>query len=64
MAVKVAYFLNLDVTLVESVTSQTFRETVQRAKRSGLKIDKARRVLGYEPLSFEQGVKLSLKNDL
>ncbi len=64
MAVKVADFLNLDVTLVESVTSQTFRETVQRAKRSGLKIDKARRVLGYEPLSFEQGVKLSLKNDL
>lgn len=56
MAVTVARKLNLDVTLIESVTAATFVEKVIRAKRSGLKIAKAVRELNYQPVSFEEGV--------
>jgi dTDP-4-dehydrorhamnose reductase len=59
MAVTVADFLNLDTRLIECVTSDTFKEPVQRAKRSGLKIEKARKILGYEPVSFKEGVQLT-----
>lgn len=61
MAITVADVLQLDKTLIESVTSETFPEPVKRAKHSGLKIDKARKILGYEPVSFEEGVRLSFK---
>ncbi len=59
MAVTTAKVLALDAALIENVTSETFPEPVQRAKRSGLRIDKAQRELGYEPVSFEEGVKYS-----
>lgn len=59
MATKVAEVLGLDSSLIEEVTSETFPETVKRAKRSGLKIDKAVAVLNYQPVSFEEGVRLT-----
>ena len=59
MAVTVANFLRLDAALIENVTSDIFIETVLRAKRSGLKIDKAEKMLGYKPVSFEEGVQLT-----
>jgi dTDP-4-dehydrorhamnose reductase len=62
MATAVASFLNLDAALIENVTSDSFAEPVQRAKRSGLKIDKARLILGYEPVSFAEGVALTFNN--
>lgn len=64
MAVKTAEVLQLDSLLVENVTAETFPEPVARAKRSGLKIDKARRELGYEPVSFEEGVRLTFSEQL
>ena len=59
MAIKVAAVLGLDVSLIKPVTSENFIEPVKRAKKSGLKIDKAREILGYDPVSFEEGVRLS-----
>ncbi len=59
MAVTTAKVLQLDASLIEDVTSETFPEPVKRAKRSGLKIDKAKKELGYNPVSFEEGVRLS-----
>jgi dTDP-4-dehydrorhamnose reductase len=59
MAVTVAAVLGLDASLIEPVTSATFIEPVQRAKKSGLKINKAIEILDYNPVSFEEGVKLS-----
>jgi dTDP-4-dehydrorhamnose reductase len=57
MAVMTAKILQLDEDLIEEVTSETFREPVKRAKKSGLKIDKAIRELNYRPVSFEDGIK-------
>lgn len=59
MAVTTARQLHLDETLITSVTADTFPEPVQRAKRSGLVIDKAKKELQYEPVSFAEGVKLT-----
>jgi dTDP-4-dehydrorhamnose reductase len=61
MALQVANTLQLDETLIEQVTSDTFPEPVRRAKKSGLKIDKAKRELGYDPVSFAEGVKLTFQ---
>lgn len=62
MAVAVASFFNLNAALIENVTSESFKEPVQRAKRSGLKIDKARRLLNYDPVDFAKGVELTFNN--
>jgi dTDP-4-dehydrorhamnose reductase len=59
MAVSVAKVLGLDESLIENVTSETFPETVKRAKKSGLKIDKAVKMLDYHPVSFEEGIRLT-----
>lgn len=59
MAVTVAETLGLDAAIIENVTSESFTEPVKRAKRSGLKIDKARQMLLYDPVDFAEGVKLT-----
>lgn len=64
MAITVAKVLDLNVDLIESVTSDTFPEQVRRAKKSGLFIDKAIRELNYAPHRFEDAVQLSFKKDL
>ena len=63
MGISVANFFNLNASLIENVTSERFAEPVKRAKRSGLNIDKARKLLGYEPVSFEEGIQLTFKKD-
>jgi len=59
MAVSVAEEMELNKALIENVTSETFPEPVKRAKRSGLLIDKSKKVLGYDPVSFSDGVRLT-----
>lgn len=59
MAVRVADVLKLDESLIESVSSVSFSEPIIRAKKSGLKIDKAIKNLGYSPVSFEDGIGLT-----
>ncbi len=59
MAVTVAKVLELNVQLIEEVNSSNFHEPIVRAKKSGLKIDKAIKELNYNPHSFEEGVRKS-----
>ena len=59
MALTVAKIKHLDAGLISAVTADSFPELVQRAKFSGLKIDKAVQELGYDPVDFEKGVQLS-----
>ena len=56
MAMATAEILGLNAALIEKVTSETFIEPVQRAKKSGLKIEKAINELGYNPVSFKEGI--------
>jgi dTDP-4-dehydrorhamnose reductase len=59
MAMSIADYFQLDKSLVEEVTLTSFFEAAKRPLRSGLKIEKARAVLNYEPVSFEEGIKLT-----
>lgn len=59
MAIETANVLQLDSSLIDKVTAETFPEAVKRAKKSGLVIEKAQKELNYNPVSFTEGVRLT-----
>ena len=56
MACMAAEHLGLDKTLIKKVTAETFLQPAKRPAKTGFNIDKARRELGYNPISFEEGL--------
>ncbi len=56
MALKTAHYFGLDDTLIERVDASSFTQPARRPPRTGFDISKARNQLGYEPLSFEEGL--------
>ena len=57
MAIKTAEYLKLDSSLIKKVTAANFSQPAKRPLKTGFIIDKARNELGYEPISFEEGLK-------
>lgn len=57
MAIKTAQHLRLDSSVIKKVTAASFSQPAKRPPKTGFIIDKARKELGYEPLSFEEGLK-------
>lgn len=57
MAVKTADFLGLDRTLLVNVNASTFSQPAQRPLLTGFTIEKAKSELGYQPLSFNEGLR-------
>lgn len=55
---KVADLWNLDKSLITPVSTATLAQAAQRPLRTGFILDKARQDLGYEPHTFEEGLKL------
>jgi dTDP-4-dehydrorhamnose reductase len=63
MALQTAGYFQLDPTLIEKVETAAFAQAGRRPLKTGLVIDKARAVLGYDPVSFEEGlVLMGIKN--
>lgn len=58
MALKTADYFNLDTTTMERADGSSFQQTAKRPPKTGLLIDKARKELGYEPRSFDEGIAL------
>lgn len=58
MALRVADHFGLDKNLIEQVDASTFSQPARRPARTGFIIDKARRVLGYHPRTFAEGIGL------
>ncbi|GAB3639250.1 dTDP-4-dehydrorhamnose reductase [Hymenobacter arcticus] len=58
MAQQVAAAFGLDVALLTRVDSQVFVQPARRPPRTGFRIDKAERELGYQPHSFAEGLAL------
>lgn len=56
MAVKTAQFFNLDMRTMQRADASSFSQTAKRPPKTGLLIEKARTVLGYEPHSFDEGI--------
>ncbi|RAK02617.1 dTDP-4-dehydrorhamnose reductase [Larkinella arboricola] len=56
MAIKTADYFQLDKSLITQADSSTFTQPARRPPRTGFVLDKPRRVLGYDPKSFEEGI--------
>jgi dTDP-4-dehydrorhamnose reductase len=56
MARKTAEYLGLDKKLLKKVTAADFSEPARRPLKTGFIIEKAKRDLGYEPISFREGL--------
>ena len=63
MACKAAEYLGLDTSLIHKVTQANFSQPAKRPLRTGFVIDKAKRVLGYQPISFQEGLKRTFNQD-
>ena len=57
LGVMTASYLGLDPSLLQPVTAATFREPARRPLRTGFSIDKAKRELGYLPVTLEEGLR-------
>jgi dTDP-4-dehydrorhamnose reductase len=58
MAIKTADYFNLDKSLITKTDSTKFKQTAVRPMKTGFIIEKAASKLGYDPHSFEEGIKL------
>ena len=58
MATQVAGYLGLDTRLLEKVDASTFKQPAPRPAKTGFLINKAVQELGYDPHSFEEGLKV------
>lgn len=59
MAVELAGWCGLDAGLLIPVTADEFPEPVRRARRGGLRIEKSKSELGFNPINFAKGLELS-----
>ncbi len=60
MAIATAKLLKKDIALIQPATASDFAAAAKRPAKTGLKIDKAKKDLGYQPMSFEEGLRLTL----
>jgi dTDP-4-dehydrorhamnose reductase len=62
MGKRTAKLLGLDPALVVPVTSSAFAQPALRPPRTGFIIEKAKKELGFEPVSFEEGLRLTFNS--
>jgi len=60
MALATADYLHLDKSLMTKVNADTFTQPAKRPLRTGFIIDKAKKELGYQPISFKEALKKML----
>jgi dTDP-4-dehydrorhamnose reductase len=57
IAIKTAELFKLDKTLIEKTDTANFKQPGRRPLKTGFVIEKARKELGYEPMSFDEALK-------
>ncbi len=55
---QVADFYHLDKSLINPISSDSLNQDAKRPKKTGFILDKSRQVLGYNPHSFKEGMKI------
>ena len=61
MALKVADHFDLDKSLISPVDANTFTQSGKRPPKTGFIIEKAKSQLGFQPTSFDDGLKIVAK---
>ena len=61
MGCSLALEAGLEVSLLKPVDATSFRQQAKRPPVTGFRIEKARKILDYDPISFREGLKLTLK---
>jgi dTDP-4-dehydrorhamnose reductase len=56
MAIKTADFFELDKSLISQANADNFTQPAKRPAKTGFVLDKAINILGYNPVSFEEGI--------
>lgn len=56
LVIRVANFFGYDTACVSTTSSDVLNQAAKRPPITGFIIDKARKELGYEPHSFEEGL--------
>jgi dTDP-4-dehydrorhamnose reductase len=64
MAIATARHLDLDSSCIKKVTAADFTQPAIRPPKTGFVIDKAKRILQYKPLSFEEGLKKTFQEKI
>lgn len=57
MAIETAKFFGLDESLIEKSSSPEIKQPAVRPPKTGFNIEKAKKELGYKPMSFQEGLK-------
>ncbi|MCX8080141.1 MAG: SDR family oxidoreductase [Bacteroidia bacterium] len=60
LAKRVAHYFNLDERLIKPSLSSDIKQPAKRPPVTGFIIEKARKELGYEPHTFEEGIKIMM----
>jgi dTDP-4-dehydrorhamnose reductase len=60
MALQTAAFCKLDASLIEKADAASFSQPARRPPKTGFDISKARKELGFEPISFAEGLRKML----
>lgn len=55
---QVADFWNLDKSLIKPISSQSLNQAAKRPKKTGFVLDKAKKVLNYQPRPFKEGLRI------
>ncbi|UXX80232.1 dTDP-4-dehydrorhamnose reductase [Reichenbachiella carrageenanivorans] len=58
MAMKTADYFQLDASVITKVDASTFSQPAKRPPKTGFVLDKAKKTLGYQPHSFEEGIRI------
>ena len=58
IAIKTAHKFQLDAGKIVKVDASTFKQPGRRPLKTGFVIEKARKELGYEPMTFDEGLEL------
>ncbi len=56
MAIMTADYFGLDKSLITQADSSTFTQTAKRPPRTGFDLTKSASLLGYQPVSFVEGI--------
>lgn len=57
MALEVAEYLGLEKKGIQKVTADSFNEPARRPRTTGFNLSKAEKELGYQPISFSEGLR-------